>query len=150
MAEENPEPINVGSIPAAGNSEIRFYVSKYKGRLYAHIRKFVKTESYSGPTQSGVTMTREAVDTVRAAVAPLNLKDPVTDKELARLPRGPGLELVVRLSLYKEKSGIDFREWVTSPSYTGWSKKGVRLSYEHLPQIKDFLDKMGVFFRKEG
>lgn len=148
MAENDPEPINVGSIPAAGNSEIRFYVSKYKGKLYGHIRKFVKTESYSGPTQSGVTMTKEAVDSVRQAVAPLDLKDAVTDRELTRLPRGPGLELVVRLSLYKEKPGIDFREWVTTPSYTGWSKKGVRIAYDHLPQIKDFLDKMGVFFRK--
>lgn len=150
MAEQDPEPITLGSIPSAGNSEIRFYVSKYKGRLYGHIRKFVKTESYTGPTQAGVTMSKEAVDSVRDAVTPLNIKDAVADKELARLPRGPGLELVVRLSLYKEKAGIDFREWVTTPSYTGWSKKGVRIAYEHLPQVKDFLEKMGVFFRKAG
>ena len=148
MAEENPEPINVGSIAAAGNSEIRFYVSKYKGKLYGHIRKFVKTETYSGPTQSGVTMTREAVDAVRQAVSTLNLKDAVTDKELARLPRGPGLELVVRLSLYKEKPGIDFREWVTSPSYTGWSKKGVRIPYQELPKALEFLRGMKEFLKK--
>lgn len=150
MAENDPEPITVGSIPSAANSEIRFYVSKFKGKLYGHIRKFVKTESYAGPTQAGVTMTKETVESVRDAVKPLELKQAVTDQELARLPRGPGLELVVRLSLYKEKPGIDFREWVSTPSYTGWSKKGVRVPYEHLPQVKDYLDKMGVFFRKEG
>lgn len=150
MAEKDPEPINVGSIPSAENSEIRFYVSKYKGKLYAHVRKFVKTEAYTGPTQAGVTMTKESLDAVKNALAPLRPQDNVGEKELARIPRGAGLALVVRVSLYKDKQGLDLREWVESPTYTGWSKKGVRVPYDYLTQVQQFLGQLEVFFRKEG
>lgn len=149
MPESNdPEPIAIGSIPSTGNSDIRFYVSKYKGKLYGHIRKYVKTETYTGPTQAGITMTKEAVEAVHKALEPLRVQDQAGELELVRLPRGPGLELVARLSLYKEKVGVDFREWVATEAYTGWSKKGVRIPYEHLPQIQQFVAKMAVFFRK--
>jgi len=149
-SSDNPEPITVGSIPATGNSDIRFYVSKYRGKLYGHVRKYVKTESYAGPTQAGVTMTKEGLDQVVKAIEPLRVQDKPGEQELARIERGPGLQLVVRISLYKEKAGIDLREWVETESYTGWSKKGVRIPYDHLPQVQQYLSKMLVFFRKEG
>ena len=34
--------------------EIRVYLSDWKGKPVLHIRKFVDTESYTGPTKQGV------------------------------------------------------------------------------------------------
>jgi len=34
---------------------------------------------------------------------------------------------VVRVSEYKGQMGLDIREYVESPRYTGWSKSGVRI-----------------------
>ncbi len=137
----------MGAIPAGGNAEVRFYVSKFKGTLYAHVRKHVSTATYTGPTPDGVALTREAMQALHQALAPLELASPGEERELARVAQSPGRTFVARLSLYKEKAGVDLRTWVESAGYVGWSRKGVRIPYDHLPEIKRYLSQMEVFFR---
>ena len=36
--------------------EVRVYLSDWKGKPVLHIRKFVETEKYTGPTKQGVTI----------------------------------------------------------------------------------------------
>lgn len=150
MAEEGAGPakefkplLDVGLLPLNETSEIRFYVDEYKGHKYASVRTFVKGEGYSGPTKSGVTLNARVLEEVLKALEKLPPEPAaLEDQELARVPKKAGVELVVRVTIYKDTTGVDLREWVDEPDYKGWSKKGVRIPYKELPKAMDFLRKM--------
>lgn len=132
-----------GSIALSEESELKFYVDEYRGTRYAAIRTFVKRESYSGPTKAGITLNAPTLQGVIAALGKLPPEPKVVEEtELARLPRKAGVELVVRVTIYKDSTGIDLREWVDEPTYKGWSKKGVRIPYQELRKALGFLKAM--------
>lgn len=64
------------------------------------------------------------------------------EKELARFPKKMGVELVVRITIFRDSTGVDLREWVEDVDYKGWSKKGVRIPYKDLPKSIEFLKEM--------
>lgn len=138
-----------GSIPLADNSELKFYVDEYRGYSYASIRTFLKRPTYSGPTKAGVTMNLAALEKVIATLSQLP-KEPeaLEEKELARLPKRAGLELVLRVTLYKDSTGIDIREWIDDGTYKGWSKKGARIPYGNLSKAQEYLREMLDFLKK--
>ena len=146
MAEETKEfkPLkDLGALPINETSEIKFYVDEYKGYKYGSIRTFVKGETYSGPTKSGVTLNAGVLGSVIETLARLPAEpQALEDKELGRFPRKMGVELVVRITIYKDTTGIDIRQWVDEQAYKGWSKKGVRFPYKDLPKTLEFLRQM--------
>lgn len=144
MAEKTFKPLKeLGTMPLSESSELKFYVDEYKGYKYGSIRTFVKGDSYTGPTKSGVTMNAAIIDGVIGALGQLP-KDPdaLGEKELARFPRRMGIELVLRVTIYKDATGIDLREWVEDHDYKGWSKKGVRIPYKELQKALQYLKEM--------
>jgi len=138
-----------GNIALSEESEIKFYVDEYKGYTYASVRTFLKRSGYSGPTKAGITMNPALLGSVLEALSklPAQLKAP-EDKELARFPKKAGTELVARITLYKDTTGIDLREWVDDGSYKGWSKKGVRIPYQELPKTLEYFRGMLEFLKK--
>ena len=138
---------DIGRLPMNETSELRFYVDEFKGFPFGSIRTFVKRENYEGPTKAGVTLKGQVLDGVIETLEKLP-KEPVTteDVELARFAKKPGVELVVRVTIYRDTTGVDLREWVDEETYKGWSKKGVRIGYAdiaatvaHLKEMKAFL-----------
>lgn len=141
----------VGSIPMSDESELKFYVDEFKGYKYASIRTFLKREGYNGPTKAGVTMN----PTLLASVIELLGKLPpepkaLEDQELARFPKKMGAEFVVRVTIYRDTTGVDLREWVDDGAYKGWSKKGVRVPYKDLPKAMEMLKEMQAFLASSG
>jgi hypothetical protein len=135
--------LDVGSLPLTETSDVRFYVDEFKGHKYASVRTFVKGDTYSGPTKSGVTLNARVLEEVLKVLEKLPVEPTaLEDVELVRVPKKAGVELVVRITIYKDTTGVDLREWVDEPDYKGWSKKGVRLPYKDLPRAMDFLRKM--------
>jgi hypothetical protein len=134
---------DVGAIVLSDSSELKFYVDEYKGYQYGSIRTFVKGETYSGPTKSGVTLNAGILDGVIEQLEKLP-KEPteLAEKELGRYPKKMGTELVLRITIFKDSTGIDLREWVEDQTYKGWSKKGVRIPYKDLAQSIGFLKQM--------
>lgn len=132
-----------GTIAVSDSSELKFYVDEYKGYKYASIRTFVKGDSYCGPTKSGVTLNAAILDGVLEALEKLP-KDPdaLQERELARFPKKVGVTLVARITIYKDATGVDLREWVEDVEYKGWSKKGVRIPYKDLPKAIGFLKEL--------
>jgi len=152
MAEEKEfKPLhNAGSIEVTDSSEIRFYIDEYKGFKYASIRTFIKRDDYAGPTKAGLTMNQQVLDTVIEKIAPLpETPEQSEDFELARIQKKSGLEVVVRITIYRDTVGIDFREWIDDGVYKGWSKKGVRIAYTELTKIRKFLAEMSEFLKKQ-
>jgi hypothetical protein len=135
--------LDVGSLTLTDTSDIRFYVDEFKGHKYASVRTFVKGEGYSGPTKSGVTLNARVLDEVIPALEKLPAEPAaLEDVELLRVPKKAGVELVVRITIYKDTTGVDLREWVDEPEYKGWSKKGVRIPYKDVPKALQFLRAM--------
>lgn len=133
---------DIGVLPLSDASELRFYVDEFKGHRYGSIRTFLKGETYSGPTKAGVTLNPPVLAGVVEALSKLPPEPASEDRELARLPRKLGVELVVRVTLYKDATGVDLREWVDDVEYKGWSKKGVRIPYKQVAQALTFLREM--------
>jgi hypothetical protein len=125
-------------------------VDEYKGYKYGSIRTFVKGDSYSGPTKSGITLNAAILDGVIDALSKLPAEpSALADKELARFPKKTGIELVVRITLFRDTTGIDIREWVEENEYKGWSKKGVRIPYKELPAAVSHLKEMRQIVAKK-
>ena len=140
-----------GSLSLSETSELKFYVDEYKGHTYGSIRTFVKGEAYSGPTKSGVTLNAAALEGVTEALSKLPAEpEALEEKELARYPKKMGVELVARITIFKDSTGIDLREWVEDQSYKGWSKKGVRIPYKDLKTALGFLKEMRQFLAAAG
>jgi len=138
-----------GAIEQAESSKIRFYVDEFKGHPYASIRTFVENDAYSGPTKSGVTLNFDILGKVIDVLEKLPTEPGTTeDKELARFPKRAGLDLAVRITIYRDTTGIDFREWVDDASYKGWSKKGVRVAYAQLGAAIELLKAMHLFLKE--
>lgn len=133
----------IGVLPATEGSEIRFSIDEYRGHKYASIRKYLKRDSYNGPTRSGITMSREIVVGVLDALNKLP-KEPqaLKEHELGKFAKRPGLSVVARITIYRDSTGIDLREWQDDISYKGWTKRGIRLPYENIEQIISYLSKM--------
>lgn len=146
MAEANSEfkPLkDLGALPLNETSELKFYVDEYKGFKYGSIRTFVKGNAYCGPTKSGVTLNAAVLGGVIETLAKLPAEPKVAeDQELGRFPRKMGVEMVVRLTIFKDSVGVDIREWVNDQDYQGWSKKGVRIPYGDLSKALQFLREM--------
>ncbi|MFA6091924.1 MAG: PC4/YdbC family ssDNA-binding protein [Elusimicrobiota bacterium] len=150
---ETPEfkPIaTAGVIKTSDTSELRFYIDEYRGYSYASIRTFVQRDNYTGPTKAGITMNPTVLEKVLETLSALPPEPQATeDTELARIPRRTGLELVVRITIYRDSTGIDLREWVDDTTYKGWSKKGVRIAYSDLKQSVEFLKQLLVLLKEK-
>ncbi len=134
---------DLGALPLGETSELRFYVDEFKGHRYGSIRTFVAGDSYSGPTKAGVTLNGRVLDETLPVLEKLPLEPAdKEDRELVRVPKKPGVELVVRVTLYKGEAGVDFREWHDEAGFKGWSQKGVRVPYKDLAATIAFLRRM--------
>lgn len=139
-----------GAIPLSDETEIKFYVDEYKGYSYGSVRTFLKRPGYTGPTKAGVTLNSGILDGVIETLGKLPPEPAaLQDKELARFQKKTGLELVVRITLYKDTTGIDLREWVNDGTYQGWSKKGVRIPYQEVQKTLQYFREMRDFLKKK-
>ncbi len=146
MAESSFAVLNsIGTLPVDESSEIRFSIDAYRGYRYASIRKYLTAGEYIGATRAGITMTPEIVKAVAPLLAALP-DDPaqLTDAELGKFAKRPGLSIIVRISSFKGTKGLDFRQWQEDEAYKGWTKKGIRLPVEKIKEIKELFAKMAA------
>lgn len=136
---------NIGTIALDESSEIRFSIDAYRGYRYASIRKYLTSGAYTGATRAGITMTAEIVKAVAPLLAQLP-DDPaqLTDVELGKFAKRPGMSVIVRISSFKGSRGLDFRQWQEDEAYKGWTKKGIRLPVEKIKDIKALFLKMAA------
>ena len=133
----------LGEIALGPDGVLKFYVDEFKGHKYGSVRRFVTGETYSGPTKSGVTLNSRLLPLAIEVLSKLPAESSaLEDQELARWPKKAGVDLVARITIFKDTIGVDLREWVDEPEYKGPSKKGVRIPYKDLPQALEFLRQM--------
>jgi len=139
----------VGSIKIDEGNEIRFSVDAYKQSRYLSVRKYLKSETYSGPTKAGITLTGEVVIKIAKALEALPSDiNAIADGELGKYARRQGLAIVLRVSSFNSAKGIDIRQWQEDETYTGWTKKGIRLPLEKLSEIKELFKLAAQYFEE--
>ncbi len=143
----------VGSLTLSDKAEVLFYLDIYQGKKFANIRKFIRSEKYTGPTKSGVKLNKDVFKKVQEALqdVPSSLSE-AEEKELALISVSRIVSIRVSISYYQGKYGIDIREYYKTPNYKGPGKTGVRIPYEFLGQMRAFLEQMsvGLGISKEG
>ena len=139
----------IGAIKIDEGNEIRFSVDAYKQSRYLSVRKYLKSETYSGPTKAGITLTSEVVIKIAKALAALpDDINAIKDGELGKYARRQGLAIVLRVSSFNTAKGIDIRQWQEDETYTGWTKKGIRLPLEKLKEIKELFKLSAQYFEE--
>ncbi|MGB2579427.1 hypothetical protein AAIR98_001346 [Elusimicrobium simillimum] len=142
---------HVGSIFSDDNmEEVKFSIDAYRGYRYASIRKYLKSDSYSGATRAGITMTPEIIKGVASALEKLpDDATKVDDIELGKFAKRPGMSVIARISSFKGARGLDLRQWQEDDIYTGWTKKGIRLPLNKMGEIKKLFKDMVEYFAQK-
>ena len=137
----------IGVLPIDEGAEIKVSVDSFKNHKYISIRKYLKSETYTGPTKAGITLSPEMIDKVAQTInaLPDNIAE-IEDKELGRFAKRKGLNIVLRVSSYMNAKGLDLRQYQEDSTYTGWTKKGIRLPLEKIKEIKELFTKTAQYF----
>ena len=135
----------VGTVELTHSTSLVFSVQPWKGRMLAHVRKFVSGPKYEGPTKAGLAMGGDVLVSLIEALTRLKGGAPRPEEmRFAQLHKGGDTNIVVTVippDDLKALPSVDVREYVTSASYTGPTKKGVRFSWEKLPEFIGILEK---------
>ena len=133
----------IGAINVSNTSEVIFYVDTYKDQRFANIRKFIRSEKYTGPTKSGLKFTEEQLDVISKALTEVteNSVD-LSENELAVIPLDDKRHISLRISYFNGEYAIDLRQYIKFDSYAGPSKKGVRIPIDYLADTIAYCQKM--------
>lgn len=123
--------------------EIVFYYDYFNEKVWANIRKFIKSKKYTGPTKQGIKFDPTKLPEIKNAFDKANEQaDTIQDEEFLRISRSPNRDLVVHASVYKGSLGVDLRVWLKTEKYKGWTKDGIRFPIDIIPQVLEALQKM--------
>jgi len=129
----------VGTIQLTRTTSLVFSVRPWKGRMLAHVRKFVSGEKYEGPTKSGLAMGGDVLMSVIDALTRLKAEAPgAKEKRFAKVHKARDTDIIVTVippDDLKALPSVDLREYVDSESYTGPTKKGVRFAWDKLTEF---------------
>ena len=128
---------DIGGFTVGPEEEIRVSIDAYHGFRYISIRRYIQTDGFSGATRDGVTLTVEILHALTPRVCALP-DDPalIVPTQLGKFAKRPGICIVASVGEFRGKRGLDLRQWQQD---IGWTKKGIWLSLEFLPQFKKLL-----------
>ena len=129
----------IGEIGLVANAKLVFSVSEWHGRQYAGVRKFVATQNYSGPTKSGLSMTKNVLRDVMAVLVKLEKTIPPREEhEFGRVTKSETEHIRIGTLPSEDDEGlpaVDVREFVESAAYQGPTKSGIRFRWNLLPEV---------------
>lgn len=133
----------IDAVEITDSVEVVFYYDYFNDKVWANIRKFIKSKRYTGPTKQGIKFDPAQLPQIKKAFEKANdMADTIQDEEFLRISRTPNRDLVVHASVYKGSLGVDLRVWLKTEKYKGWTKNGIRFPIDLLPQVLNALQKM--------
>lgn len=125
---------DIGSFALENGEEVRFSIDAYRGYRYVSVRRYVTSDSFAGATRDGITMTPEILRVLAPRI--VALPDKISElKEgiIGKFAKRPGICVVAAIGSFKGHRGLDLRQWQED---CGFTKKGIWLPLEKLPDIK--------------
>ena len=133
----------IDTIEITDSVEIVFYYDYFNDKIWANIRKFIKSKKYTGSTKQGIKFDPAKLPEIKNAFDKANEQaDTIQDEEFLRISRSPNRDLVVHASVYKGALGVDLRIWLKTEKYKGWTKNGIRFPINIVPRVIEVLQKM--------
>ena len=125
---------DIGVLVLSEQEEVHFSIDAYRGYRYVSVRRYLRTDNFTGPTRDGVTFTPEMI---RALVPVLN-QLPADEKQLklgpvAKLAKRAGICIVVTVAEFRGQRGLELRQWEQDKGFT---KKGIWLALSKWTQIR--------------
>ena len=62
------------------------------------------------------------------------------EKEIGKVKKNEGTDIVVRIDEFKGKKGITVREFITSEKFTGFTKSGTRIPAEKFLEFRELIN----------
>jgi hypothetical protein len=120
--------------------ELVFQKTQVGGTSFGNIRQFIHSRKYTGPTTKGLLLKKSLlIDIVKNLK---NKEDHIKrareEKEVARLPYKKNNFIIISLresTVDDNPVCLDLREFIMTPKYTGFTKKGIRFSINQLDEF---------------
>ena len=132
-------PEFIGKISLGYTTELRFEISKFKGKDYVNISRFVESAEYTGYTKRGLTLPPEfALQILESLQKYKKSYDSGSEGEICRITKSETVEIIAHIVDPDDPHDtpcIDVREYVHSETYTGWTQRGFRLPLEDLETL---------------
>jgi hypothetical protein len=139
MVMPNQNDNILGEVNVGQNTRLVFSLSNRAGQQFAHVRKFVATARYKGPTKSGFTLAGNQLNEVVGLLRGLAGSVPTAGQtQVGVVTRSGGSEFHVQVVLADDGAplpSVDIREHVNTAGYVGFTKKGVRFPWDKLPEV---------------
>jgi hypothetical protein len=133
----------IGTVSLTSSAKLVFTIRPWRGRNFAHVRKFITTAKYEGPSKSGLGMAGNSLVEVVTALERLQTEVPgMQEWEFARVSKTGEKEIVIHTIPPEDLQSlhfIDVREYLDTPGYQGPTKKGIRFSWDKLPEVINLL-----------
>jgi hypothetical protein len=142
MADEATEYRVLGELRLDDETMMVFAAYSLGKRRLGSARIYREAKGYAGPTRAGFDMQldqlKELVPVLQRLSVDLDDGTVAPPAELARIPGGRTNSWVVSLvepDEQRTEAMVDIRKFVTSEKYTGWTKKGLRVSIDCLDDM---------------
>lgn len=146
MAVDATDVVRTATVRLDDSRELWFQTYSLGRRRLGGVRVYESNKKYWGPTRSGFDMTLEQMQQLLAKLVGLaalveegSVAPPI---EYARIPAGRTSEWVIQVLEASELSAVlllDIRKYVSTERFTGFTRKGLRLDFEHIDAIVEHL-----------
>lgn len=130
------------TINLTNSTIVNISISEYKGAKYADIRKFLKSDNYTGPTPQGITLHRDHLKQIIAILDTYKNKSNANEEVLIKINVRKGQYINVGIKLFKGHFYLDIRMFYETEKYTGPSKKGISIPIEYITQFIESIKKI--------
>jgi hypothetical protein len=145
--EESENVLMIGTIPITKTTEISLYLDTYRGKRYANIRKFARSAKYTGATKQGIKLSEKNLSDILAVRSGiLDRCNSPEEAELCRSRKFPGTDIVLKVTLYEGKYGLDIRAIYKQEDGSEGFGRGIRLPVEKADNILELLAAMAAQF----
>ncbi len=95
MKNQSSEHVTeIGTISITKSTEISFYLDTYRGKRYANIRKFTRSDRYTGATPQGIKLSqRNLTDIIAARDQIIRYSQNPEEIEVLRTPKFVGRDM---------------------------------------------------------
>lgn len=132
-----------GCIELTDSSEVIFFTDIFKGNKYANIRKFIKTQKYTGPTKQGIKLNGDQLQKIidKLKTIPKEIHA-IETQEVLSIPSYQNKHIKVNVDFYRGQYWIDFRVYYETEFFKGPTKKGVKIPFHYLMDTIRYLEEM--------
>jgi len=138
--------VRTATVRLDDSRELWFQTYSLGRRRLGGIRVYENNKKYWGPTRSGVDMTLEQLLQLLPELVSLSQLveqgSVVPPLEYARVSAGRTSEWVVQVLEASGMSSVlllDIRKYVSTERFTGFTRKGLRLDFQHIDAIAEHL-----------